>query len=358
MTPRRLLLDLVATAAHGSGWTRLMRRRRHGRGDYRLYILEYHDLCGDGEVEREGMVSAERLARHLRWLGQRFQLVTVEQGARWLADRTPHPEARDATPRDRLAITFDDGYLSNFRHAWPVLQSALGSNSPAPATIYLATGFIDGEPLWFDWARHAFEVLRGQQPPALAAATRDLLQRALGAWPRQGGEVEALKYAAVELRLEVLHSLRDLQLDLPSPRPPMTWQQIQLMQAAGVEMAAHTVTHPILSRQAPAQQEDEIRRSRQRIAEATGIEPKTFAFPNGSARDYDQHTLEIVERLGFSASCTTLRGSNPPGTHPFELRRLGIGADSIPVLATRLAGLFDQGVRRFLPRAARTAPTH
>ncbi len=356
MTPRRLLLHLLAVATHGSGWTAIERRRRHRRGDYRLFILEYHDLCADGDEEREGVVRAHRLASHLAWLAPRFRLVTVAQGARWLAQgggREGNDGEGDREPGgDRLAITFDDGYRSNHQYGLPVLRQA-----NAPATVYLATGFVDGEPLWFDVARLAFAALRGREH-ALPAATQDTLRRALGRWPVGGEEVAALKYTDAAVRLEVLHVLRDLQLDLPAPRPAMSWQQVQEMQNLGIEMGAHTVSHPILSRQSPGQQEDEILRSRQRIAEATGVEPSTFAIPNGSARDFDASTVEILQRSGFRACCTTLRGSNRPGDPPLTLRRLGIGADSTAILATRLAGFLGQGMRRFLPARLGSAPGH
>ena len=122
------------------------------------------------------------------------------------------------------------------------------------------------------------------------------------------------------------------------------------MMAGGIEFGAHTVSHPILSTLEPADQEDEIRRSRARIAEATGKEPVTFAYPNGSAKDYDRHTVEILGRLGFQAACTTRRGSNRPGCDRLTLKRLGIGSDSTAIVETRLAGLFDEEVRAWLRR--------
>lgn len=344
MTPRRLLLNLLAGVAHGSGWTTLSRRRRRRRGDHRLFILEYHDLCGDEAQEREGVVSQQRLARHLAWLGQRFRMVTVAEGV--------HRLAEDGGNRDLLAVTFDDGYASNHTHGGPALRAA-----HCPATIYLATEFIDGSPLWFDVARHAFSALR-EYPGELPTPTRRTLERVLGRWPFGGGEVAALKYAPCDERLAVLDALQSLELATAPPRPAMTWQQIRDLQAAGIEMGAHTLTHPILSRQTAAQQEHELRGSRRRIHEATGVEPSTFAYPNGSADDFDAHTLRLVREIGFTACCTTVRGSNRPGADPWTLHRLGIGSDSIAVLACRLAGLFDQGMRRFLPSAARTAPDH
>ena len=38
---------------------------------------------------------------------------------------------------DSVAVTFDDGFLNNYKYAWQVLE-----NFKVPATFYLSTGFI------------------------------------------------------------------------------------------------------------------------------------------------------------------------------------------------------------------------
>ena len=99
------------------------------------------------------------------------------------------------------------------------------------------------------------------------------------------------------------------------------------------------------------EQEAELRRSADRIEEETGARPTLFAVPNGSRRDFDGHTVRLLGALGFEAACTTERGSNAPGCEVLTLRRIGLGADSLMVLSARLAGLFDEDVRRLLGRS-------
>ena len=338
MRRRRFAVRLVSGLARASGWTTLARRRRHRRGDYRLYVLEYHDVAGDS-AEKESTVSAARFTSHLQHLRRRFQIETLAAAA----------ERLDAgeLDRDLLAITFDDGYAGNSEAAWPVLRRA-----GAPATIFLTTSFLDGEELWFDFARRALGAVC-RHTRALGADAVGSLRQALGSWPPAesiGAVLRRLKYLPPERRHQALAALRRVDLDLAPPARPLSWGRVREMQAAGIEFGAHTVTHPILSTLEPAEQEDEIRRSRSRIAEVTGEEPTTFAYPNGSARDYDRHSVEILDRLGFAAACTTRRGSNKPGCNRLTLRRLGIGSDSLAVVEARLAGLFDEAVRAWVQR--------
>ncbi len=338
MTPRRVALHAVSLLAAASGLTRLRRRRRHRRGDFRLYLLEYHDVAGD--VEKEGTVSALRFERHLRYLRRHFRLDT-------LASAIERLEAPAGLDHDLAVITFDDGYAGNYQAAWPVLRDA-----GTAATFYLTTGFLDGAELWFDFARRALDAAH-RSPPELAPADRERLRTALGSWPLTESTdraVRRLKYLPHEQRDGALEVLRAAAMELSPPARPMSWDQAQEMAAAGAELGAHTVSHPILSTLEPAAQEREIRGSRRRIAEAAGVEPLTFAYPNGSARDYDRHTVEIAGRAGFRAACTTRRGSNRPGAPRLEQRRIGIGADPLFVVEARLAGLFDEEVRSRLRR--------
>ena len=196
MSRRRLALHVVATLAKASGWTALARRRRHRRGDYRLYILEYHDVTHDPS-EKEGTVSAARFKRHLRYLKPRFQVETLATAVERLA-------AGDLA-RDLLVITFDDGYLGNYEAAWPALHSA-----GLPATIFLTTGFLDGEEIWVDFARRALAAVC-RHTRALGADAVGSLRQALGSWPpteRIDAVVRQLKYLSPERRHQALGALR------------------------------------------------------------------------------------------------------------------------------------------------------
>ena len=327
-------------AASRLGVPRWLHAKRQKRRDFRVFILEYHAVTP--ELEKEGAISAARFAEHLGWLKSRWRCVTVAQAASRLRARLDE---------DLVAITFDDGYADNARIAFPLLREA-----ELPATIYLATGFLDGRELWFDLARRGLS--EAEQDPKKAAGldlvAKVVLGEVLGAWPTPLGLEEAmrrLKNAPPADRLAATEALRPLAASLPA-KEPMTWAEARELLKHGIELGAHTVDHPILSKLGEGEQEKQIAGSLERIEEELGERPRTFAMPNGSARDYDATTLRLLAKLRIEAACTTRRGANADGCDLLQLRRIGVGSDSLAMLDARLAGFFDEGVRRVFSRSA------
>jgi peptidoglycan/xylan/chitin deacetylase (PgdA/CDA1 family) len=281
-------------------------------------------------------VTARTLSMHLRHLAESFSLVTITEAVRRL--RSPEPLAEDL-----VAVTFDDGYADNAELAWPLVEG-----HGATATVFVTTGFLDGEPLWFDVARQCLRALESAPPRAARHLTEDL-RRSLPGWRTSLGvswTVNRMKRLGTRERERLVSRMLDLALSEGGLARPMTWEQARAIHRAGGEIGAHTISHPILSKLDRAAQEKEIRGSRERVAEELGVEPSSFAYPNGSRRDFDAATLDLVARAGFEAACTTIRGSNARGCDPLRLRRLGVGEDSLAALEARLAGLFDEGARR------------
>ncbi len=332
---RRVALHSAALLAAGSGLTRTLKARRLRRRDYRVFILEYHDVSPDGS-EFEGTISQARFRRHVQWLKKRFLIVTLEQSVERLMSDA-------GLDRDLVVLTFDDGYEGNFTGAWPVLKTEAVS-----ATIFLTTGFLDGQELWFDLARRCLTAAQ-TSPSSLSNEAREALVDIYGSWPQKRDPeslVQRLKYLNPGDRSALLEKLEKSPLELAPRAKPLSWEQAKVLHKGGIELGGHTVSHPILSQLPREDQESEILLSQQRIHEKTDVLPTSFAYPNGSARDYTQDTVEILRQAGFQAACTTRKGSNRPGCDPYELRRIGIGSDPTWVVDARLSGLFDERARR------------
>jgi peptidoglycan/xylan/chitin deacetylase (PgdA/CDA1 family) len=81
----------------------------------------------------------------------------------------------------------------------------------------------------------------------------------------------------------------------------------------------------------------QIRESKRRIEAELGSKVTMFAYPNGSASDFNRSTQRIVEEEGFTLAVTTVPGANDEATDPYSLRRTSMWGDDPQLSALRLA---------------------
>ena len=76
----------------------------------------------------------------------------------------------------------------------------------------------------------------------------------------------------------------------------LTWSQLRQLADAGVEVGAHTVTHPFLTDIAPESGWEEIYLAKQEIEDRLGREVQAFSYPNSK---HNQLIREMVQRAGY-----------------------------------------------------------
>jgi peptidoglycan/xylan/chitin deacetylase (PgdA/CDA1 family) len=317
---------------------------RDGRAasEPRLTIVRHHRVYAEGERPLYRLGVSERVlaaqVAMLRELG--LGPVTVSEGLRRLAE---------GRPGHWVAMTFDDGYADNVERALPILAGA-----GARATFYLTAGLIEERRApWWDELAHA---LARSTRPRLAwrdealdldlelsdhASRRRALARLLPSL-----RAEPRRQAA---RLQSLKQALDVSSDAPCELA--TWDQAARLAEAGMEVGAHTLTHPFLDRLNAAEQAREIRGSVERIEARLGTRPVGFAYPGGA---YDADSIAAVRDAGLAHAVTTRAGDNRAGAAPFELARRGFdegmclgpgGRFSRRLARAELDGAFD-GLRR------------
>jgi peptidoglycan/xylan/chitin deacetylase (PgdA/CDA1 family) len=276
----------------------------------RLTILTYHRVRPAPDSLMADVPDAARFEAEVAFMRQWFDLLPLGEAVERLrGGRMARPVA---------CLTFDDGYADNAEVALPILRR-LGVR----ATFFVSTGFLGGGCMWND---RAIEAIRCVPPgpfdlealglgrPVLGepASRRSLIDRLL----------EKLKYLPLDERLgrceEISHcaGLRE------PPALMMSVQQVRLLREAGMEIGAHTVNHPILTRLAPAQAEQEIVGSRVQLEEILREPVRVFAYPNGRpGQDYAAEHVEMVRAAGFAAAVSTALGVATPRSDRLQLPR-------------------------------------
>jgi peptidoglycan/xylan/chitin deacetylase (PgdA/CDA1 family) len=283
----------------------------------RVLILTYHRFSrgGDPLATPEADFDA-----HLRYLKEHYTLVPLSRVA-------AHYAGREALPERAACVTIDDGFADAYEVAFPLLQ-----RHGVPATLFVITDFLDGRAwMWTDKMRHVALSTKserlsaevGGRPLDLRLAGRDSRIDAAG---RVNSELKRLAPREREEAIERLAAAHGVMMPARPPAEfgPVTWGQAREMDAAGLEIGSHTVSHPILTTTDDAQLAAELRVSRARIEEELGRAVELFCYPNGA---FDERVRRETVSAGYACAVTTRHGLNERRADPFTLRRVSAEPD-------------------------------
>lgn len=135
-------------------------------------------------------------------------------------------------------------------------------------------------------------------------------------------------------------------------RAVLSWPELGEISRRGVEIGAHSHSHPELDTLPPRARAEEARLPKRLLEQHLGVPVSSFAYPFGL---YDREVREAVAAAGYTAACTMNSWADTPGDHPLEVPRVAIFDDTdVASLAARLSA--SRGpARRAALRARRAA---
>ena len=134
--------------------------------------------------------------------------------------------------------------------------------------------------------------------------------------------IHRAKYLDTDARLRLVADLAEqAKVQLPDDLM-MRSDQVLALHRAGMQIGAHTVSHPILAGLDDATALAQMSNSRDQLQRLTDAPVPLFAYPNGRpGTDYNARTVVLAQALGFEAAVTTGWGAARQGHNPFELPR-------------------------------------
>lgn len=264
----------------------------------RAVVLVYHRVAETQDDPYGQAVRPETFTRHLELLAREHPIVPLRD---LVAGRY-----KDGA----VAITFDDGYADNLSIAGRV-----------PITVFVTVEPLGGSRFWWD-------EIAGIEP-GLRSKLHARLKGLPGRERRGRLATLAWKEDADRGRPMTLDELRDL-----ASRP-------------GVEIGAHTLSHPSLALLPAVEQERELAAGRTRLEEMLGRPVTLLAYPFGKPGDVSEETEELARRAGYRAAFTTVPRRLVPSSPPFALPRLTVHEWPAETLAQRVRECLAAGGSSF-----------
>lgn len=101
----------------------------------------------------------------------------------------------------------------------------------------------------------------------------------------------------------------------------LAMDDLKKMADYGIEIGAHTKTHPHLTQISPEEAYNEMFESKNDLERLLNININFFAYPYG---DYNKEVKTLVEKAGFWGACITKTGIVKKGSDFFALNRIAI----------------------------------
>lgn len=279
----------------------------------RLSVLIFHRVLAQRDEIFTGEVDRSDFDTLCGWVKAMFNVLPLDQAVQRLRQGT--------LPARALAITFDDGYRDNRTEALPILQ-----RHGLTATFYIATGYLDGGRMFNDTVIEAI-----RRSPLQRVDLRPLAIAGIGeadiATPDQRrvlieALLKAIKYRDPAERDELGQRLAERTGATLPDDLMMSSAQVRELRAAGMQIGAHTVNHPILATLPRAAATNEIVTSKRTLEDLLGERVGLFAYPNGKpSQDFSDESVALARDAGFDCAVTTAWGAARAGTDLFRLPR-------------------------------------
>ena len=245
-----------------------------------LKILAYHTIYDTINFEKQ-----------LKFIISNYSIISIK-------DLILFFEKKQKLPKNPLLITFDDGDLSVYNNAFPLLNK-----HQLPAVLFVITDLIDSKkPFWWKEIQYYLGKNEGNEKVWEVKT-----------WPNRRREdfLESLKENSQKPILEYRQ---------------LTTTQLGEMQVANICIANHSQSHPMFDQCTTEELEKEMERSTTTLQDL-GFTPDVFAYPNGN---YSSKSENILRKWDIKLSFLFDHNINKRKINPLRISRLAVD-DATPL---------------------------
>lgn len=279
--------------------------------DKYVNVLLYHRVCNIDNDPWKIAVNPLAFELQIKYLKDNFDILRFEDDWKNVKKKS-------------IVITFDDGYVDNFKYAVPILEKY-----NVPATIFISTDNI-GNPDQFWWDELADMIFQCDD------LKKQIEYQGGGYWLNSINDkkkfchnvrCQLMKLDQKQRKQELQRLSCILKTALPKDDMNRTMNEEEIKRLSKIKcitIGAHTKGHCKLSALSKDKQFLEIKESKDILEQITQTGVTTFSYPFGNDGDYTEETVEIVKQCGFVKAAAVKGGLYSRGQGEFEIPRNNI----------------------------------
>ncbi len=257
-------------------------------------IFMLHRMSSFGVIE-EGH-SAEFLDQALSYL--------LKKGYNFVSLEDIYKNINEGGPplKKSIAFTLDDGYIDQAKIAAPIFIKY-----KCPATIFLITGFIEGEKCPWDFFLKFVFYNANKEQITIDLITEEIIYNIDTPENRHksmtdfrskckslsGQELEKTLFS---LSTNVEKGSIDL---LKTSALPISWDEARELEKHRISFGPHTISHAILSKCSDKQAREEIHGSWNILTQQLKKPCPVFAYPTGRKEDFSIRDVNYIKEIGL-----------------------------------------------------------
>tara|TARA_Y100001934_G_C12382563_1_gene793325 strand:+ start:76 stop:1026 length:951 start_codon:yes stop_codon:yes gene_type:complete len=263
----------------------------------------FHRVCPKSSLPRvkgnSGLeVTPEYLEQTILFLRKKnYEIVSLNQAVQILKGHY--------IKKKFVVFTFDDGYVDNYLHAYPIFKK-----HSAPFVIYITTHLPDGKAIlwWYlleDLIVKENEIkfrLNGNehQYPCTNPLEKDWAYHQIHQLILNGPSDQMIQ------RIQQIFTNYPIDLTRKTLELSLSWEQIREMSLDPlVEIGAHTINHQALNTLPESVVQEQMEGSRKKIESEIGQRVDHFCYPFGTHNEVGEREFRIAKKCGFKTSTTT-----------------------------------------------------
>mgnify|MGYP002639618489 CR=1 FL=1 len=302
-----------------------------------LTVLNYHRVdYADQHPELDpSLISAtpDVFEAQMRLLRDDFSPVSI-------ADVLDSLAGKRTLPRRAVLVTVDDGYRDYGDYIFPI-----ATKYGVSPLLFLTTAYVDAGTFWWDKLYQAvnyaeedmlecaygnYDIATPAQRKATLRSLRSKIKATTSFSAAMQNLDELYQKIPLEKQDELLHSAT------------LNWDELRTLTKQGADIAAHTHTHPLLTRIPFEDACKEISHSRSLITQKLEQSLPVFAFTDGQPQFFSENLITFLEKENIKVGFTTIdRSAILSAKNALAFPRVGVYQRlSLEAFAYRLTPLY------------------